>query len=200
MRDVRERWPQLAAKIRAWRDLREAAALLRAGAEAYGVDELEGLLAIRQGAGVASVDDRKPFRPGRVSGDSGKLRSPSGPTGMAMTAQGDPRAIFKRAIEHGNETVAEVTARELGRITLDESLALTALVAQKDPGRRSRYTVRWLIRLLDEDQDLTIEEAALAASALSGLGGRGHQEAFLRLSALAERATSRQRREHRLAS
>jgi hypothetical protein len=46
-----------------------------------------------------------------------------------LTAQGSPRSIFQRAIEHGNVTVAEATARELGRITLAESLALTALVA-----------------------------------------------------------------------
>jgi hypothetical protein len=69
--------------------------------------------------------------------------------------------------------VAEMAARELGRITLDESLALTAIVVQKDPGRRSRYTVRWLRRLLEEDQNLTIEDASLAASALAALGGRG---------------------------
>jgi hypothetical protein len=42
-------------------------------------------------------------------------------------------------------------ARELGRISLEESLALTTLVVQKDPGRRSRYAVRWLRRLPDED-------------------------------------------------
>jgi hypothetical protein len=30
-----------------------------------------------------------------------------------LTAQGHPRAIFKRAIERGNLLVAEVTAREL---------------------------------------------------------------------------------------
>jgi hypothetical protein len=53
-------------------------------------------------------------------------------------------------------TIAEMTARELGGITLDESLALTVLVVQKDPGRRSRYTVRWLLRLLEEDENLTI--------------------------------------------
>ena len=108
-----------------------------------------------------------------------------------MTAAGHPRAIFKRAIEHGNLPVAEVTARELGRLSLAESLALTALVVQKDPGRRSRYTVRWLRRLLEEDELLTIEEAAFAASALAALGGRGHGEALAALSALAERATRR---------
>jgi hypothetical protein len=100
-----------------------------------------------------------------------------------LTAQGHPRAIFKRAIEHGNVVAAEMTARELGRITLAESLALTALVVQKDPGRRSRYSVRWLRRLLEDDQNLTIEDASLAADAFG----------------LAERAT-RQSGQRRLAS
>jgi hypothetical protein len=116
-----------------------------------------------------------------------------------LTAQGHPRAIFKQAIEHGNVLAAEVTARELGLITLAESLALTALVVQKDPGRRSRYTVRWLRRLIEEDENLSIEAASLAASALAALGGRGHAEAFATLSALAERAT-RQSGQRRLAS
>ncbi len=108
-----------------------------------------------------------------------------------MTAQGHPRAIFERAIEHGNALLAEMAARELGGITLEEALALTALVAQKEPGRRSRYAVRWLRRLLDEDAHLTIEEAALAASALAALGGRGHPEALSALSAVAGQATRR---------
>jgi hypothetical protein len=44
------------------------------------------------------------------------------------------------------------------------------LVVQKGPGRRSRYAIRWLRRLLEEDENLTVEEAALAASALAELG------------------------------
>ena len=48
-----------------------------------------------------------------------------------MTAQGRPRWIFQTAIERGNIVMAEATARELGRITLDESLALTVLVAEE---------------------------------------------------------------------
>ena len=63
------------------------------------------------------------------------------------------------------------------------------LVVEKDPGRRSRFAVRWLLRLLEEDGSLTIEEASLASAALTALGGRGHQEALSTLSALAERAT-----------
>jgi hypothetical protein len=63
-----------------------------------------------------------------------------------VTAQGHPRVIFTRAIERGNLTGAEIVARELGRITLAESLALTALAAEKAPERASRYAVRWLHR------------------------------------------------------
>jgi ribosomal protein S7 len=106
-----------------------------------------------------------------------------------VTAQGHPRAIFKRAIEHGNVSVAKLTARELGGITLAESLALTALVVQKDPARRSRYTVRWLLRLLEEDESRTIEEATLSASAVCALGGHGQEVALWTLWALAVRAT-----------
>ena len=50
----------------------------------------------------------------------------SGPTGRAVTAQGHPRRIFQTVIERGNLLLAEATARKLGRITLNESLALTA--------------------------------------------------------------------------
>jgi hypothetical protein len=50
-------------------------------------------------------------------------------------------------------------------------LALTALVAATEPERRSRFAVRWLRRLLEEDESLTIEEATMAASCLSTLGG-----------------------------
>jgi hypothetical protein len=110
-----------------------------------------------------------------------------------MTAQGHPRAIFRRAIERCNVVGAELTARELERLTLDVALALTELVARKDPARGSRYAVRWLRRLLDEGHDLPIDEVALAAAALAALGGRGHDDALAALSAMAERAT-RQRR------
>ena len=88
--------------------------------------------------------------------------------------------------------MAEATARELGRISLEEALALTALVAEKEPERRSRFAVRWLRRLLEEDDSLTIEEATMAASCLSTLGGPSHEEAYGMLPALAERATRQQ--------
>src|SRR5207244_9782366 len=82
------------------------------------------------------------------------VSSPSrpAPAGGPLTAQGHPRAIFRRAIEHGNLILAEGMARELGQVTLAEALELVALVAQKDPPRHSRYAVRWLRRPLDEHE------------------------------------------------
>ena len=44
-----------------------------------------------------------------------------------MTAQGHPRAIFKRAIEHGNVMLAEMTARELGRLALERGAGIDDL-------------------------------------------------------------------------
>jgi hypothetical protein len=72
-------------------------------------------------------------------------------------------------------------------------VGLVALVAEKDPARRSRFTVRWLRRLVEEDETLTIEETAMSASALSALGGPGHADALSTVSALARRATRRER-------
>jgi hypothetical protein len=84
--------------------------------------------------------------------------------------------------------VAETTAREIGRVSLVESLALTALIAQKDPRRRSRVAARWLLRYLEARDQAGIEEAALVASALAALGGSAHDEAHAALLAFAEKS------------
>jgi hypothetical protein len=63
-----------------------------------------------------------------------------------MTAQGHPRAIFTRAIEHGNLVAAEASAREVGKLTLEEALRLLFLYAEKDPIRYERAALRWLGR------------------------------------------------------
>ncbi len=86
-------------------------------------------------------------------------------------------------------------------------MALTALVAERDLERRSRFAVRWLRRLLEEAESLTIEEAesltieeaTTAASCLAALGGPSHDESYGTLLAMAEKAT-RQRAGHRVAS
>src|SRR4051812_47750214 len=49
-----------------------------------------------------------------------------------------------------------MTLCEIGRPTLTELLALTALIAQKDERRRERVTARWLLRYLQEHEHATI--------------------------------------------
>jgi hypothetical protein len=75
------------------------------------------------------------------------------------------------AIAVPTEMARAAVAASPSAISLEESLALTVLVAQRDPERRSPFAGRWLLRLLEEDDQLTIEEIALDASALVGLGG-----------------------------
>jgi hypothetical protein len=67
-----------------------------------------------------------------------------------MTAQGQPRAIFSRAIERGNVVVAEMAARELGRISLAEALELVCLYATAEPAKFERAALRWHIRFVTE--------------------------------------------------
>jgi hypothetical protein len=73
-----------------------------------------------------------------------------------------------------------------------EALELTVLIAQKDPRRGSRASAQWLSRFLEENDRVTIQEAALAAGALAALGGPGHEEAHAVLAGMVERATTRQ--------
>jgi hypothetical protein len=63
-------------------------------------------------------------------------------------------------------------------------------IARRDQRRHPRVAVRWLQRLLEEHPDVTIEEAALAASSLVALTGVGYQEEARALRAMADRATS----------
>jgi hypothetical protein len=42
-----------------------------------------------------------------------------------MTAQGNPRTVFRRAIDHGNLLLAETSVRETGVVGLSEALDLT---------------------------------------------------------------------------
>jgi len=107
-----------------------------------------------------------------------------------MTAQGHPRAIFRRALERGNLLIAETTAREIGRMGLDERLELTALICLKQPERGRRVAAAWLHRWLEETPGTTIEDAAFVASLLSSLGTRRHAMA---LGALLEMVETRGR-------
>jgi hypothetical protein len=73
--------------------------------------------------------------------------------------------------------IAEATAKEIGRLSLDEALELTILIARKDPRRHPRVAARWLRRYLEESPGPTIEEAGLVASCLVALPTRSYLEA-----------------------
>jgi hypothetical protein len=85
-----------------------------------------------------------------------------------LTAQGHPRAIFKRAIERGNVVVAEATAREIG-LNLGEALQLVLLYAAYKPAKLERAALRWFSRYLDEGKAVSLLKAQLALSALAEL-------------------------------
>jgi hypothetical protein len=87
-----------------------------------------------------------------------------------MTAQGHPRAIFKRAIERGNVTMAEATAREFA-LNLDEALRLVLLYAAYEPAKVERAALRWFARYLEEGKDVVLLRAQVALAVLSDLRG-----------------------------
>ena len=104
-----------------------------------------------------------------------------------MTAQGRPRTDFRRAIERENLPVAELNARIMGNVTRVEALELTALVALRDPKRRSRYAARWLTRWLAEAPAATLEDAAIVVAYLGLLGGPRHAAGVATLRGIVER-------------
>jgi hypothetical protein len=72
-------------------------------------------------------------------------------------------------LERGNLVLAEVTAREIGRVTIAEALELTALVARKQPDRYGRFAARWLCLWLEEHEKATLEHVELLVSNLRSL-------------------------------
>jgi hypothetical protein len=84
---------------------------------------------------------------------------------------GHARTAFRRAIERGNLVVAELDAREIGRLDLGEALELTALVVLRDRDRG------W--------------EVVLVAAALQALSGPAHEAALAALRAASARQPSR---------
>jgi hypothetical protein len=63
-----------------------------------------------------------------------------------MTSQGTARGRFQRAIQRGHLQAAEMAAREMGGLSLDDALSLCELMASVDPARYERAALRWLQR------------------------------------------------------
>jgi hypothetical protein len=87
-------------------------------------------------------------------------------------------------LEHDNLVLAEVTAREIGRVTIAAALELTALVARKQPERYGRFAARWLCLYLQEHEKATLDDVALLVSNLRSLvTDKTHALAILRTAA-----------------
>lgn len=87
---------------------------------------------------------------------------------MFVGAAGSPHAAFQRACERGNVLLALTTARELGRLSLEDALALTELLARAGDDRFDAAAARFLGRLADERKP-TLAGLRLAAAALGEL-------------------------------
>ena len=79
---------------------------------------------------------------------------------------------------------AESAVRGMGKVSLEEALELTALIAFKDPRRHGRAGVRWLCRYLEEHPQAGLDTAAFIIGCLCALGGRDHSSALASLRAV----------------
>lgn len=70
-----------------------------------------------------------------------------------------------------------MAARELGRLSLMDALALVVLYARAGSPKFETAAVRWLARLALEVRDVGLADVQLAAAALGCLRGRRHERA-----------------------
>ena len=86
-----------------------------------------------------------------------------------MTSEGTAHGRFVRAVQRRNLVAADAAARELGRLSLTDALALTALLAECDVRRFERAAVRWHGRFALEVKGLRLADSQLALAALAEL-------------------------------
>jgi hypothetical protein len=86
-----------------------------------------------------------------------------------LTSQGSAHGRFARAIKARQLFQAEVAARELRGLSLDDALELVILIAAQRPDRLERAAVRWHGRLEVELPMLTLAESRFALAALERL-------------------------------
>jgi hypothetical protein len=88
--------------------------------------------------------------------------------GAGVTSQGTAAGRFQRAIERGNLFQADLAARELGRLSLGQALAISRLMSEEGDHRAERACLRWFSRMLVESKLSTFAEAQLLLAAVFG--------------------------------
>lgn len=86
-----------------------------------------------------------------------------------MASQGTAHGRFTRAIASRNLFAAEIAARELRGLALNDALDLVVLIAEVKPERLEAAALRWHGRFELEASLLRISESQLALSALAAL-------------------------------
>ena len=103
---------------------------------------------------------------------------------MFVSSQGSPHTRFARAIKRRQVFQAEMAARELGRLSLNDALSLVCLYAAVESPKFEPAAVRWLVRLGLEERGVTLAAMQAATGALAELRGprvEDAREALLRL-------------------
>ena len=103
-----------------------------------------------------------------------------------MTSQGSPATRFRRAIERRSLINAELAAREMGRLSLEQALQLVALYCEQADPRAERAMVRWLGRLFLE-KPMAFALAARCVELVGELRGPEAERAATALEALVRR-------------
>lgn len=89
-----------------------------------------------------------------------------------MPAEGSPLTRYRRAIETRSVLLAELSAREMGFVTLPDALALAALYASEGSPKFDKAAVRWLARYALERDAVRLADLQMAVTALAALPDR----------------------------
>ena len=102
-----------------------------------------------------------------------------------MTSDGSPHTRLRRAIQAGNLAIIQVTAAELGYVTLRDALGILLVIESEAEERFDAAAVRWAGRFALETPDLELAELRGALESLDALPDEHAQRV---LFGLAERA------------
>jgi hypothetical protein len=91
---------------------------------------------------------------------------------LFVTAQGSALTRYRRALERRHIFGAEIAAKEMAYVSLRDALGLLALYAAEGSPKYGKAATRWLGRLALESDDLSLDDAQLAAAALQALPRR----------------------------
>ena len=83
-----------------------------------------------------------------------------------MTSDGSAHTRLRRAIQAGNLAIIQVTAAELGYITLRDALGILLVIEAEAEERFDAAAVRWAGRLALETPDLELAELSGALESL----------------------------------